>query len=101
MGATIKSLLLIFMLLNGSVVSASALMDICCDIDDRASTRYAPLSDETEVHIAHCCHAGGHFSALYQINHLDNSRVQIVWPTTAATDAALLTEAPPVPPPNV
>lgn len=88
------------MLLNGVVVSASALMDICCDIDDRVSAEDAPLSD-TEVHVAHCCHAGGHFSALYTTTHLDDSRAQLIWPATATADAVLLTEAPPVPPPNV
>lgn len=106
MRRTVTSMLLLLMLLNSSVFAANALIDICCDLTDRGTSAYT-LADDSDsenhkAHIAHCCHASVHFSAL-GLSGDDSLKpsLQTTWPVMTAGHKAFLTHAPPVPPPNV
>jgi len=98
-------LVLAIMLLSFSVTVASARVDACCDPAAVAEAAHGACDDEggdgTGIHIPHCCHAIGHYSALVY----DQTNAM---PLPARFDRPvflplrhLLDHAPPVPPPDV
>ena len=99
-GSRFLKMLLVLCVLNGTLVSASALADLCCVADEEVVAASQPDDQAAEPgHLPHCCHATVHLTGLLSLQSLDAEPSTGDLPFAAPDDRIFFAQAPPLRPP--